>query len=296
MASVKRLALKALYPAVYYSGARVHDGGLTILSYHALDTHPTAISVPPRLFAAHMAALAAAGCVSLTMGQVAAHLAARRPFPRRAVAITFDDGFASVASAGGPILRRYGLTATIYVITGMIGRVTHWSAGGQALPSAPILDWAQIRALQDLGMEIGAHTISHPFLTRCRPAEARKELAGARAMLEAALARPVRAFAYPQGDYDPAVVAATRAAGYTTAVTLDQGRARPGADPLLLPRLHVGRHTPPAALRAFVVPTIGPTYRLINFVIRGMLGRRTWPRPDPRTTQSTATLPAPLAP
>ena len=81
MVSVKRLALKALYPAVYYTGARAHDGGLTILSYHALDEHSTAISVPPRLFAAQMAALAAAGCVSLTMREVAEHLARAAPVP-----------------------------------------------------------------------------------------------------------------------------------------------------------------------------------------------------------------------
>ncbi len=287
----KRTLLHALYRVVYRLGIHTHDGGVTILSYHALDNHPTDISVPPALFAVHMAALAEAGCVSLTMREVAAGLAARRPFPRRAVAITFDDGFADVATQGAPILAHYGLSATVYVISGMIGRSTQWTFGGAPLPSLPLLTWAQIADLQVAGIEIGAHTVTHPFLTQCSPLDLAQELGAARTTLETALGTPVRAFAYPQGDYNPAVVAAVRAAGYNSAVTVDQGRAYPTGDPFRLPRLHISRHTPPAVLRAALVPTIGPTYRLLNMLIRGLLRRRTWPRPPPSMVQSTGLRP-----
>lgn len=288
---IKRTLLHTLYPIVYRLGAGAHDGGVTILSYHALDTHATDISVAPAQFAAHMAALAAVGAVSLTMREVAAGLTAGRPFPRRAVAITFDDGFASVASEGAPILARYGFTATVYVITGMVGRSTQWTAGTHALPAVPLLSWAEIAALQHAGSEIGAHTVSHPFLSQCTPDAVAHELGAARATLEARLGRSVRAFAYPQGDYTPAIVAAVRAAGYRSAVTLDQGRTGLHSDALRLPRLHISRHTPPSALRAAVVPTIGPTYRLLNGLIRGLLRRRNWPRPLPGTVQSTGMQP-----
>ena len=111
----------------------------------------TGISVPP---AAVRGADGDAGRRRLPHpdhGQVAEHLAARRPFPPRAVAITFDDGFASVGTLAAPILARYGLTATVYVITGMIGRLTHWTAYGPALPALPLLAWPQIQALARAG-------------------------------------------------------------------------------------------------------------------------------------------------
>src|SRR5689334_16577018 len=106
---MKRKLMGLVYQAVYRGGRGLRDGGLTILSYHSLDDHGTGISVPPRLFEAQMATLAAEHCPTFTMNQVAEHLAARRPFPPRAVAITFDDGFANVGTVGGPILARYGL-------------------------------------------------------------------------------------------------------------------------------------------------------------------------------------------
>ncbi len=290
---MKRALMGLLFRAVYITGKPLRDGGITILSYHSLDDYGTGISVPPRLFEVQMATLAAEGCPTLTMAQVAEHLRTRRPFPPRAMAITFDDGFASVGTIAAPILARYGLTATVYAISGMIGQRTQWTAYGAALPALPLLDWPALKALQAGGIEIGAHTITHGFLTRYSPADLQRELQEPRAMLERELGQPVRAFAYPQGDYNAAVVAATRAAGYTTATTLDQGRAGRGADPLRLPRLHVGPNTTPAVLRAFTAPTVGPTYRLINLAICGVLGRKTWPRPNPAYVDSTHAVPLP---
>ncbi len=243
-----------------------------------------------------MAALAAEGCTALTMAEVAAHLAAGRPFPPRAVAITFDDGFANLATAGAPVLARHGFPATVYMIAGMIGRTTQWSDHGRPLPAESLLTWPGIRALAAQGIEIGAHTVTHGFLSTYAPAALTHELADGRTMLETGLGRPVTAFAYPQGDYTPAVVRATRAAGYTTAVTMDQGRAGRTDDPWRLPRLYVGRNTSPATMRAFVVPTIGPTYRLLNLIIRRLPGRGRWPCPAPGTIQSTETVPGPDAP
>ena len=290
--------LKTLvYQGIYYSGRPLRDGGLTILSYHSLDEEgTTGISVPPRLFADQMAVLAAEGCTSLTMREVAAHLAEGRPFPPRAVAITFDDGFANVYTEGGPILARYGLCSTVYIITGMIGAVIDWTDTGVSLPALPLMDWTQIRAFAAAGHEIGAHTIQHGFLTRLPPAAREKELREPRQLLEHELGTPIQAFAYPQGDYNAAVIAATRAAGYTTAVTIDQGRVGAHDDPFRLRRIHVGDGTTPVRLRACVQPTIGPTYWAINLLIRRVLGHRRWPRPAFGTIQSSHTRPLPPHP
>ncbi|MDQ3706188.1 MAG: polysaccharide deacetylase family protein [Chloroflexota bacterium] len=285
--------MSALYRAIYFAGKPLPGGGITILTYHSLDDLGTPLSVSPRLFKAQMSALSALGCHTLTMSQVAEHLSSRRPFPSRAVAITFDDGFANFADEGVPTLRRYGFSSTVYVITGMVGRMTRWTDGPRALPSLPILTWEQIERLQREGVEIGAHTATHGFLTQYSPAALAHELTAPRKLLEERLGIPVRAFAYPQGDYDDRVVQAVRAAGYATATTVDQGRAVPGSDPLRLPRLLVSNNTTPEIMKAFVVPTIGPAYVAINLVVRGLLGRKRWPRRKPGEVQSTDTVSVP---
>ncbi|HYP40344.1 MAG TPA: polysaccharide deacetylase family protein [Chloroflexia bacterium] len=285
-------ALKAaFFGAVYMARKLARPGGITILSYHSLDEHTTPLSVPPRLFEIHMATIAAERCPTFTMAQVAAHLATRRPFPPRAIAITFDDGFENVASVAAPIMARYGLRGTVYVISGMVGRITQWTDGEVELPPMPLLTWAQIKTLQAGGFEIGAHSVTHGFLTRCLQADLRRELRESKATLEGELGTQVTAFAYPQGDYDRRVVAETRLAGYTTATTVDQGRAGLNDDPLRLPRLLVSGNTTPAAMRAFTAPTIGPAYKLINFAIKRVMGKKLWPRRRPGEVQSSHTLP-----
>ncbi|MEO8288310.1 MAG: polysaccharide deacetylase family protein [Chloroflexota bacterium] len=289
--TARRRLLRAFYRGTYVAGLPFRDGGITILSYHSIDANGTPLSVSPGLFAAQMATLAAEGCATFTMSQVAQHLGERKPFPPRAVAITFDDGFSSVAEIALPLMRRFGLKATVYVITGMVGRTTRWTDGGKPLPSLRILGWDQIEQLHGAGVEIGAHTATHGFLTQYADAELTDELDAPREVLRARLGAPVSAFAYPQGDYDRRVVNAVRATGYSTATTVDQGRVRLNDDPFLLPRLLVSNNTTPAVLRAFTVPSIGPAYRLINLVIRGFMGRKQWPRRKPGEVDSTGSVP-----
>ena len=293
---LKRSIIQALYRAAYLAGKPLRGGGITILSYHSLDDLGTPLSVSPGLFAEQMSALSELGCRTFTMSQVAERLASRRPFPSRAVAITFDDGFANFAEAGAPILQRYGFTATVYIITGMVGRTTQWTDRGRPLPSLPILRWGEIEQLHAQGVEIGAHSATHGFLTQYSPPALQNELVAPRRQLDERLGTPTHSFAYPQGDYDDRVVRAVRDAGYATAATVDQGRAGRQSDPLRLPRLLVSNNTTPHVMRAFAVPSIGPAYVAINLVLKGLLRRKRWPRRTPGEVQSTDTLPVPGRP
>lgn len=288
---IKRPVMSALYRAIFLAGSRMRDGGVTILSYHSLDDLGTPLSVPPHLFERHARLLAREGCPTFTMSEVRSHLAERRPFPHRAVALTFDDGFSNLESVGAPILRRYGLKATVYIITGMVGRATRWTDGGVSLPSVPLLTWRQIEALASQGVEVGAHTVTHGFLTQHSHDALRSELEASRHMLQHNLGVAANAFAYPQGDYDDRVVRATKAVGYTSAVTVDQGRATLTSDPFTLPRLLVSGNTSLNVMRAFTAPTVGPAYKVINLVYRKLLGRAGWPRRAPGEVDSAGSVP-----
>jgi peptidoglycan/xylan/chitin deacetylase (PgdA/CDA1 family) len=98
----------------------------------------------------------------------------------------------------------------------------------------------QLLALHRAGMEIGAHTVSHPILTSISNAEARAEIANGRARLQEIIQAQVALFAYPNGkpgqDFEQRHVNMLREQGFDGAVTTAWGAARPDTDPFYLPR------------------------------------------------------------
>jgi peptidoglycan/xylan/chitin deacetylase (PgdA/CDA1 family) len=105
---------------------------------------------------------------------------------------------------------------------------------------------AELRALAEAGMAIGAHTLSHPVLSLCSEEEARHEILESKNDIERALGRPVWAFAYPFGNSSTMgerEVALAREAGFSCAfLNVEHWRAGP-ADPFALPRIHVSGNT-----------------------------------------------------
>ena len=99
----------------------------------------------------------------------------------------------------------------------------------------------QIKALHAAGMEIGAHTVSHPILLRLDPTASQREIVQSRADLEAIVAAPVTSFAYPNGrpgfDYEALHVAQARTAGFKYALTTSWGCIHADSDRWQLPRV-----------------------------------------------------------
>ena len=98
----------------------------------------------------------------------------------------------------------------------------------------------EIRELRRAGMQIGAHTISHPILTLLSRDEARREIEGSKKQLEELLLDRVSLFAYPNGrlgdDYRSEHASLVREIGFEAAVATDPGAAGAGADLMQLPR------------------------------------------------------------
>ena len=113
---------------------------------------------------------------------------------------------------------------------------------GIRYPAMPpiMLSSAQLRALQQAGMEIGAHTLSHPILSAMSDLAARNDIASGKRRLEDLLQAPVGLFAYPNGkagqDYGPRHVEIVKSSGFEAAVATDAGAAHSGADLFQLPR------------------------------------------------------------
>lgn len=108
------------------------------------------------------------------------------------------------------------------------------------LPTNLMMTSAQVKALRQAGMQIGAHTVSHPILAKLSDEQAHAEIKGSKDTLEQLLGERVSLFAYPNGkpgeDYTPATVQIVKALGFDAAVSTDWGAARAGADTYQLPR------------------------------------------------------------
>jgi peptidoglycan/xylan/chitin deacetylase (PgdA/CDA1 family) len=152
--------------------------------------------------------------------------------------LTFDDGFVSALQHAGPILNGLGFKAINFLVADRLGMRNEWDLGVDHTME-PLMDAGQVRDWLSLGHDIGAHTLTHPYLDRIPLAQAREEICASKKKLEDTFGREVRHFAYPYGSFDPAVMDLVREAGFVTACTIVEDLAGPETPPLLLPRVNV---------------------------------------------------------
>jgi peptidoglycan/xylan/chitin deacetylase (PgdA/CDA1 family) len=119
----------------------------------------------------------------------------------------------SVAEYGAPIVQDCGFHATVFVVSGWVGRWNDWPGQPASAPRWRLMDWAALRSLADAGIAIGAHSISHPHLPRLSIGEQEREVVGSVRTLEDRLGVPVQSFAYPYGESSRAAEAAVAAHG-----------------------------------------------------------------------------------
>jgi peptidoglycan/xylan/chitin deacetylase (PgdA/CDA1 family) len=220
---------------------------IPILMYHNLGVPPQGarlrnLYVRVGAFARQMFLLKLLGYKGLSMSAAMPYLRGEKQ--GRVAVITFDDGYVDTLEQALPILQKNGFSATCYVISQRTGQYNDWDAASLNVRKSLMND-EQVRAWHAAGMEVGAHSRTHPRLTGCTDAELRDEIAGSKADLEALIGQPVTQFCYPYGDLDERVVAATRLAGYDAATTVQRGRARVGDDAMLLRRVLVSGSTYP---------------------------------------------------
>jgi peptidoglycan/xylan/chitin deacetylase (PgdA/CDA1 family) len=195
-----------------------------VLGYHGIGSAPARqdlfrLLVSPAHFSLHLRLLHEAGFRFVTVAELADHLAAGAPPPGLA-AVSFDDGMRDNYTTALPILRQFGIRATVYVVPGLIGGHSPWIQTG---PASEILREDEIRALVDEGWEIGAHTMTHPDMSELDFDQCRVEIERSREALERITGQKILTFAYPFGRYGPEAVAAVDAAGFRAAVTIGSG-------------------------------------------------------------------------
>jgi peptidoglycan/xylan/chitin deacetylase (PgdA/CDA1 family) len=159
------------------------------------------------------------------------------------VALTFDDGYASLADIAADILSAASMTATVYLNAGLIDqhsrRLADVSAGHY--PAETFLSWEDVRRLRAQGWTIGSHGVEHLDLTMLPPDRVASELADSKAMIEERTGISCDHFSYTWGRNSAPLRSAVKEAGYRYAAAAVHGAVKPGFDPLAIPRINIHR-------------------------------------------------------
>jgi len=183
---------------------------LPILVYHHIRPGSTStLFVSPEVFDEELNYLQYHGFHTISFTDLADYLEKGKPLPPNPAIISLDDGWENQFEYGFPILQKYHDTATFYVVTNYLDHENFMTT-------------EQLKTMVAAGMTIGCHTRSHPYLTSLGQERAWDEIAGAKAILEAA-GITIDTFAYPYGAYDRMIVDMVKAAGFRSARTINAG-------------------------------------------------------------------------
>ncbi|MEM8602340.1 MAG: polysaccharide deacetylase family protein [Cyanobacteria bacterium P01_H01_bin.121] len=215
----------ATYPnqAIAYANAsdwpdihfRARQANVPVMMYHdILPEKEVFFDVTIDELREHFEAIQAAGVTPVSLDDLVLHLRTGVPLPAKPMLLTFDDGYEGHYTHVLPLLREFNFPATFSIFTAkvdgdIVGRST--------------VTWEQVREMAaDPLVTIAAHSVTHPRdLTLLEDAELYTEIVQSKARLEAQLGLPIRHFTYPEGNYDERVAELVAAAGFESALTMD---------------------------------------------------------------------------
>ncbi len=193
-------------------------GSIPILTYHKVDTRLElgGTMISPKRFAGHLDYFKRNGYQSVTLSRAVELMRQGDCGGKKYLCLTFDDAYAGLYQHAFPLLKEYGFTATVFVVTDYVGKMNDWDINWGGLKFGH-LSWEQMKEMQACGIEFGSHTQNHRDLRSLSPEQLREELAGSRKVMEQNLGLPVTTLSYPFGLYNEAVKQAALDAGYLSA-------------------------------------------------------------------------------
>jgi peptidoglycan/xylan/chitin deacetylase (PgdA/CDA1 family) len=159
------------------------------------------------------------------------------------VALTFDDGYASLSDTAAGILSAAGMTATVYLNAGLIKEDARRRSDPVAghYPDETFLSWTDVGRLREHGWTVGSHGLEHLDLTALTPDRVVSELTLSKAIIEGRTGVPCEHFSYTWGRNDASLRSAVRDAGYRYAAAAKHGPVKREFDPFAIPRINIHR-------------------------------------------------------
>ncbi|MCL4353789.1 polysaccharide deacetylase family protein [Patescibacteria group bacterium] len=228
-------AIKKASPSAYFR--------VPILMYHYVeyvqdkkDTIRQALNINPNIFEAQIKTLLSAGYTFMTARQLGEVIDNKKTLPPKPILITFDDGHWDLDTVVLPILKKYHVKATAYIVPAFIG-------------GSDFLTKSQLRnVIQSHLVDIGAHTMHHVALRNRSLKDARYEIGQSKKVLEKKYHIHVVSFAYPYGSFDKQTLRLVKKAGFTTAASTIPGIMQSKQNRFFLYRIRPGYRTGKALL------------------------------------------------
>jgi peptidoglycan/xylan/chitin deacetylase (PgdA/CDA1 family) len=250
----RRQLAGGLKSLLYARHGATPGAGVRVLEYHYIDDTGSPLSVSAVEFRKHLEILRDGGWRSLTSAEYLARLSRNTGVPpvpgdfwdgrdarakAKEVFITFDDGHESFANRAVPLLLEFGFTATVFVVTDLVGKTAEWferdrariarllgsfafdrrerSAMEKAWPqfsAGKLSDVDELSELHQHGFGVECHSSRHRFLTELSAEELATDLSKSRDWLNRHLGLDSRMLCYPYGDWNDGVAIAAAAAGF----------------------------------------------------------------------------------
>lgn len=231
----KDTSSSAVIPQNYIPPVQGNQLTVPVLYYHYVGNNPNiadlqrdALSISPDKFDEQMKYLKDNGYVTISYDTLYAALKKQTTLPNKAVILTFDDGYIDFYYNAYNILRQYGLSATVFVPTGLIGQPAY-------------LTWPMIKEMHTSGViNFGAHTVHHYHLVPLSSDAASSELMESKKLLQDELGIPINFMAYPYGETNLTIVSLVQKVGYMGAIGTWSGKIQSEGTVYNSPRLRIG--------------------------------------------------------
>ena len=201
---------------------------IPILGFHRIGPHrPDHVpTVTAEAFEKQLGLLAKWRYSVISFNEVVSRMEKSLPIPRKAVVITFDDGYEDNYLVAWPLLRKFAFPAIVFVTP------TEVSTKGFAT-------WQQLREMAGDGFEIGSHTMHHSYMPTTPDEKLKEEVADSKTLIEQQLGKRIDFLSYPIGGYTPQAQAMAKQAGYRAACTTNRGVAYAMTDRFAIRRVKI---------------------------------------------------------
>ena len=205
------------------------DEKVLVLNYHMVNSMFISLAIEPEDFDWQMKYLVDHGYHTISPDELYAFLEGKGTLPDRPVLITFDDGYVDNYTNAYPILKKYNLKATIFIVTGFVSERKGY------------LTWDQLREMEQHGITAQSHTVTHAPLPELSDERIREELIVSKQQAEAELGHPIEFIAYPTGVHDLHIVGIAKEAGYKGGFTVKYGNVDRSSNVYAMERVPVFR-------------------------------------------------------
>lgn len=207
------LVLQLIFPFCFPS-VTFGSNSVPILEYHSIvQKKGNLYCVDPAKFEGQIKTILNAGYKPITATELLEMWEKKDKVVSKPILLTFDDGYKDNYTTAFPILKKYRVKATVFLVTSFIGRPN-------------FLSWEEIKEMQNSGLiDFQSHTVHHPNLQKLKAEEVKNEFVVSKQILEERLHKPIDVFAFPYGSRRAYMYPMLKMAGYKMAFVSDHGVA-----------------------------------------------------------------------